>query len=71
MIVLSGLSKQQKALAQTLWDLETMEEVHDYMNGLPKRMRGQAKTVFELMVAASMDQVMETDLAEKVINSVK
>lgn len=71
MIVLEGLTKQQKALAQTLWDLNSMEEVQDYMNGLPKRMRGQARTVFELIVAAHFDQVMDTELAEQVINSVK
>ncbi len=71
MIVLEGLSKQQKALAQTLWDLNSMDEVQDYMNGLPKRMRGQAKTVFELIVAAHFDQVMDTELAEEVLKRLK
>ncbi len=71
MIVIEGLTKQQKALAQTLWDMDTMDEVENYMNGLPKRMREQAQTVYELLIAAHFDQIMDTDLAEKVINSVK
>ena len=71
MIEIDGLSKQQVSLAQRLWTLDTLEEVMDYMSQLPKRKRGQARVVFELMVAAQMDQVMETDLAEPVISLVK
>ncbi len=71
MIVLEGLSKQQKALANRLWALDSIEEVQDFMSNLPKRSRGQARVVFELMVAAQLDQVMDTDLAKEVIDSVK
>ena len=71
MIVLEGLSKQQRALANRLWALDSMEEVQDFMSNLPKRSRGQARVVFELLVAAQMDTVMDTDLAKDVIDSVK
>jgi hypothetical protein len=71
MITLEGLSKQQRALANRLWALDSIEEVQDFMGNLPKRSRGQARVVFELLVAAQLDQVMDTDLAEQVINSVK
>ena len=71
MIELEGLTKQQVILAQRLWELDTLDDVMDYMSQLPKRARGQARTVFELMVAAQLDQCMDTDLAEQVIESVK
>lgn len=71
MIEINGLSRQQVELAQRLWELDSIEDVQNFMNCLPKRLRGQARTVFELMVAAQLDQCMDTDLAEEVINSVK
>ena len=71
MIELEGLTKQQVILAQKLWELDTLDEVQEFIGRMPKRTRYQAKTVFELMVAAQLDQCMDTDLAEEVINSVK
>lgn len=71
MIVLEGLSKQQKVLADRLWALDSMEEVQEFIGRMPKRTRYQARVVLELMVAAQLDQCMDTDLAEQVINSVK
>jgi hypothetical protein len=71
MITLEGLSKQQKALAQRLWELDTMDEVLDFIGRMPKRSRHQARVVFELMVAAQADQIMDVDLAKEVIDSVR
>ena len=71
MIEIQGLSKQQVALANRLWALDSMDEVDNYISQLPKRLRGQARTVRELMIAAALDQCMDTDLAEEVISSVK
>lgn len=71
MITLTGLSKQQKQLAERLWHLDTLEEVQEFIGRMPKRTRYQAKVVFELMVAAQLDEVMDTDLAKQVIDSVR
>jgi hypothetical protein len=71
MIQIEGLSRQQVLIANRLWALDTIEEVQDYMNNMPKRARGQARVVFELMVAAQLDQVTDTDLAKEVLESVK
>jgi len=70
-IQIEGLSRQQVLIANKLWSLDSIEEVQDYMNNLPKRARGQAQVVFELIVAAQLDQYMDTDLANEVIDSVK
>ena len=72
MIQIEGLSKQQVALAKRLWALDSMDEVDDYISQLPKRLRGQARLVRELMIAAALDQYDgDVELAKLVINSVK
>lgn len=71
---IQGLSKLQMELADLMWDLDTLDDVHNFINSLPKRMRGQAKLVLEMMTVAAVDDMVRDDdleLAKGVIDSVK
>lgn len=71
-IQIEGLSPSQVALANRLWALGSTEEVDEFIDELPKRMRGQAKIVRDMMIAAALDLYDgPVDLAEQVIKSVK
>jgi hypothetical protein len=58
-ITIEGLSELQRELADQIWQCDSQEEVAEFMCRLPKRLRGQARLVHELMIAAVMDQHME------------
>jgi hypothetical protein len=53
----------QVAIADLLWVAQTQEEV----NVILKVFGHDARVVYELMTAASFDQVQETHLAERVL----
>lgn len=71
---IQGLSKLQMELADSMWELETLDDVHSFISQLPKRLRGQAKLVLEMMTVAAIDEMVsddDLDLAKSVIDSVK
>lgn len=71
---IQGLSKLQMELADLMWEMDTLDDVHNFINQLPKRMRGQAKLVLEMMTVAAVDDMVRDDdleLAKGVIDSVK
>lgn len=71
-IQIEGLSPSQIALANRLWVLDDVEEVNNFIDSLPKRLRGQARLVRDMMIAAALDQYEgNMDLAKHVIDSVK
>jgi hypothetical protein len=69
-----GLSKQQMQLADQLWEMDTLDEVHDFINQLPKRLRGQARLVQAMIEIAAIDDIVaddDLDLANEVISLVR
>ena len=71
---IQGLSKLQMELADVMWEMDTLDEVYDFINSLPKRMRGQAKLVLQMITIAAVDDMVrddDLDLAKEVIDSVK
>ena len=71
-IKIEGLSPVQARLADRMWAMEHDIEVWAFISQLPKRLRGQARMVRELMIAAALDQYDgDLDLAKSVIDSVK
>jgi hypothetical protein len=58
-IVITGLSAQQKQLADKIWACDSEEDVAEFIGNLPKRLRGQARFVRELMIAAVWDNVVQ------------
>ena len=71
-IQIEGLSPVQIELANRMWELEDVIDIDNYIQMLPKRLRGQARFVREMMIAAALDQYDgDVDLAKSVIDSVK
>lgn len=67
MITLEGLTKNQRILADTLWySCQSQSDVDAVLHQFGK----DARTVYELIIAHSMDQIQDTDLAEIVIDKV-
>jgi hypothetical protein len=62
MITLSGLTQRQRLVAELLWATEDSNEVERLC-----RLDSDARTVRELMIAAALDEVKETHLAERVL----
>lgn len=59
-IKLYGLSALQRELADQIWACDSQEDVDDFIGALPKRLRGQAKFVKEMMTIAVWDSVVES-----------
>ena len=58
-IQVEGLSPLQCELADQIWACDSLDDVGDFINGLPKRLRGQAKFVFEMMTIAVVDNLVD------------
>lgn len=63
MITIEGLSRRQQAFADVLWNLETQDQVNDFIQSLPEQQRLECQTVLELIIAATMDEFMDYDVA--------
>lgn len=59
MITIEGLSPVQRDLADRMWEIESTEEVEQFIAALPtKWLRGQARTVYDMLVIAYIDSVV-------------
>jgi hypothetical protein len=67
MITLEGLSKQQVQIADMLWKCNSLEDVDRLVRNMPPSYRQDAVTLKELMIAASLDEVQETQLADRAL----
>jgi len=68
MITLHGLTKNQRILADTLWNkCQSQNDV----DAVLRHFGHDARVVYELILAHSMDQIMDTDLAEIVIDRIR
>ena len=65
MITLEGLSQQQIQIAEMLWKCNSLEDVDRLVRNMPPSYRQDAVLVKELLIAASLDEVQETDLADR------
>lgn len=55
-ITLQGLTKQQYQIADLLWGCDTQAQVQAMIAAMPQAYRQDAETIYELMIAAVMDQ---------------
>ena len=68
MITLQGLTKKQHIIADALWHkCQSQSDV----DAVLKHFGHDARVVYELIMARSMDQIMDTDLAEIVIDRIR
>ena len=58
-ITITGLSSLQRESADQIWACDSEDDVSEFIGGLPKRLRGQARFVRELMIAAVWDNVVK------------
>ena len=67
MITLEGLTHQQVQIAEMLWKCNSLEDVDRLVRNMPPTYRQDAVTLKELMIAASLDEVQETQLADRAL----
>jgi hypothetical protein len=67
MITLEGLSQQQVQIAEMLWKCRSLEDVNRLVRNMPPAYRQDAVLVKELLIAAGLDDVQETELAERAL----
>ena len=67
MITLEGLTHQQVQIAEMLWKCRSLEDVNRLVRNMPDSYRQDAVLVKELLIAAGLDDVQETELAERAL----
>jgi hypothetical protein len=67
MITLEGLSQQQVQIAEMLWKCNSLEDVDRLVRNMPPTYRQDAVVVKELLIAAGLDEVQETELADRAL----
>jgi len=67
MITLEGLSQQQMQIAEMLWKCNSLEDVDRLVRNMPPTYRQDAVVVKELLIAAGLDEVQETELADRAL----
>jgi hypothetical protein len=67
MITLEGLSQQQVQIAEMLWKCNSLGDVDRLVRNMPPSYRQDAVLVKELLIAAGLDDVQETELAERAL----
>ena len=67
MITLEGLTHQQVQIAEMLWKCNSLEDVDRLVRNMPPSYRQDAVLVKELLIAAGLDDVQETELAERAL----
>ena len=67
MITLEGLTAQQMQIAEMLWKCNSLEDVDRLVRNMPPSYRQDAVLVKELLIAAGLDEVQETELADRAL----
>ena len=71
-ITLQGLTKQQYQIADLLWGCDTQAQVQAMIAAMPAAYKQDAETIYELMIAAVMDQHEEiTEDVQAIIDRCK
>lgn len=61
MINIYGVNRQQQEILETLWNMESLEEIDDWIYELDEFKQHQAQLMKELIMLASMDELIETE----------
>jgi hypothetical protein len=74
MITISGLTTKQKALLTVMWDIDSVERVHEFIGTLPAADARDAHSLLKMAIWESLEQQGEldaySDQARSVIASV-
>ena len=69
--IIEGLTHRQRFFADILWSLTTTEEVNAFIASLPQADRQECELVKELLVLAFMDDILDTQEADRAIDKIK
>jgi thioredoxin-like negative regulator of GroEL len=67
-IELHGLSPNQMALADIMWDLQESEAVESFIATLPPAQKRDCRTIIELMQLAFADELEDTTEAKELLS---
>jgi hypothetical protein len=74
MITISGLTPKQKALLTVMWDIDSVDKVHEFISTLPAADACDAHSLLQMAIWESLEQQGEldaySDQARSVIASV-
>ena len=73
MIELTGLSPLQRELAERMWQMDSMDEIVAWVNGMPRSVALQAYIVMQMIIAAEIDRQAEDDVsaAQAIIDRIR
>ena len=63
MIELTGLSPLQRELADRMWQMDSIDEIVAWVNAMPRSVALQAYIVMQMIIAAEIDRVAESDVS--------
>ena len=58
-IVITGLNRRQKILAEIIWNIEEWDQVEIFMSSLPKRDRIDCEGIIEMMRMSIVEQIAD------------
>ena len=58
-IVITGLNRRQKILAEIIWNIEEWDQVEIFINSLPKRDRIDCEGIIEMMRMSIVEQIAD------------
>lgn len=61
MIKIYGVNRQQQEILETLWNMESLEDIDDWVDELDEHKQQQVRLMQELLMLASMDELVETE----------
>ena len=61
MIKIYGINRQQQEILETLWNMESLEDIDDWVDELNEHKQQQVRLMQELIMLASMDELVETE----------
>jgi hypothetical protein len=67
MIEIHGLTPKQVALCDIMWTISSKEGVESFIRTLPQKDARDARTLIEMMQLAFLDEVDDTQIAQRVI----
>jgi hypothetical protein len=59
MITIDGLTKEQVRMLDEMWELDSMEEMAEWMENVPESKRPMAELLQEMLILASIDDDLE------------
>ena len=61
MIKIYGVNQQQQEILETLWNMESLEDIDNWVDELDEHKQQQVRLMQELLMLASMDELVETE----------